>query len=455
MRVEQVQVEMHKLLKGMYVCALDRSWLSTPFPFQGFVIRGPDDIAELRKYCAFVYVDVLRGVPPEPDGGLTRSWKPKKISPGLPRITTGEGYSGEPEDQDLFHEPQTQINALPIQTNPDYYQEPHHFRRELKRAQQIHTDLTRATSQIIDDISVGRGLDLGAVRSSVNSMIGSVIRHPDAFVWMTKLRNKDSYSYDHSVRCAVFSIVMARHIGLDESQLELLAIGSLLCNVGKARLPRRLLKEREQLSDEDIMLLHSQVDLGVDILRRCAGINDEVIEVVANHHERFDGSGYPSGKVGDQIPLLARFAGLIDCYDAMVSIKPYTDLVMSTSEAMDYLYNQRNVLFQGQLIEEFIQAMGIYPTGTLVELNTGEVALIQAQNVRNRIQPEILMVLDAGKKMVDKFRLVDIRKHNASTSDRPISIRRALTAGEFGLDPNKIMSAHASQKWDWRKLAFH
>lgn len=451
MRVEQVQVEMDKLLKGMYVCALDRPWLSTPFPFQGFVIRGPDDIAELRKYCAFVYIDVLRGVPPEADGGLQRAWTPQKVKPSGPRITAGEDYSEDPE---VFGEQQTQVTALPIQTNPGYYQDPKNFRRELKRAQQIHSDLTRATGQIVDDISVGRGLDLTAVRSSVNTMIGSVIRHPDAFVWMTKLRNKDAYSYSHSVRCSVFSIVMARHMGLSESQLEMLAMGSLLCNVGKAKLPRRLLNQRDPLSDEDINLLHSQVDLGVEILDRCVGINDDVIEVVANHHERFDGSGYPTGKIGDQIPLLARFAGLVDCYDAMVSIKPYTSDVMSTSEAMDFLYDQRNVLFQGQLIEEFIQAMGIYPTGTLVELNTGEVALIQAQNVRNRIQPEILMVLDARKNMVDKFSLVDMRKHNTRTDNRPLSIKRALTAGEFGLDPNKIMETHASQKWDWRKLAF-
>jgi HD-GYP domain-containing protein (c-di-GMP phosphodiesterase class II) len=453
---------MDKLLKGMYVCALDRPWLSTPFPFQGFVIRGDDDIAELRKYCAYVYIDVLRGVPPEADGGLARSWKPGKTEE--PESLTKTGTTGitatakpdAPEETSTVYArgPEESIEALPIRTNPDYYQDPKNFRRELKRAQQIHTDLTRATGQIIDDIRVGRGLDLTAVRSSVNSMIGSVIRHPDAFVWMTKLRNKDSYSYGHSVRCSVFSIVMARHMGLAENQLEKLAMGSLLCNVGKAKLPRRLLNQRDPLSNEDISLLHSQIDLGVEILDRCVGINDDVIEVVANHHERFDGSGYPTGKIGDQIPLLARFAGLVDCYDAMVSIKPYTDEVMSTSEAMDFLYDQRNVLFQGQLIEEFIQAMGIYPTGTLVELNTGEVALIQAQNVRNRIQPEILMVMDQRKNIIEKFNLVDMRKHNSKNEARPLSIKRALTAGEFGLDPNKIMEVHASQKWDWRKLAF-
>ena len=107
-----------------------------------------------------------------------------------------------------------------------------------------------------------------------------------------------------------------------------------------------------------------------------------------------------------------------------------------------------------QLIEEFIQALGIYPTGTLVELNNGAVALIHAQNVRNRIQPEILLVLDKNKRPVEKLTKVDMREYN-ERHEFPLSIARALTAGEFGLDPNEIMQQHHSQRWDWRKLAFN
>jgi HD-GYP domain-containing protein (c-di-GMP phosphodiesterase class II) len=463
-RVEQIQVEVDRLTKGMYVCALDRPWLSTPFPFQGFIIRSVDDVGELKKYCNYVYVDVLRGVAPEAEvGGLNRAWVPNQDAEDSEVVVEGGTPvqdSAPTEELDLdegaYEEApgKISIKALPIPTNPGYYDDPKNFRRELKRAEQIHGDLSRATSQIIDDLRVGRGLDVTAVRRSINGMIGSVVRHPDAFIWMTKLRQKDVYSYAHSVRCSVFSIVMARHMGLQEHKLEQLALGTLLCEVGKTKLPQTLLGKRDPINDEEKERLHSHVTLGVELLDSCVGLNDDVIEIVANHHERFDGSGYPYGRTGDEIPVMARIAGMVDCYDAMISLKPYTERVCSTAVAMDYLYDQRDVLFQGQLVEEFIQAIGIYPTGTLVELNNGAVALIHVQNARNRIQPEILLVLDRHKKPVDDFAKIDMRDYNQK-HDYPLSIKRALTAGEFGLDPNQVMASHHSNKWDWRKLAFN
>jgi len=459
-RVEQIQVEVDKLKKGMYICALDRPWLSTPFPFQGFVIRNGTEIAELKKYCNYVYVDVMRGIAPDVEvGGLNREWVPSKQGGGsaTSHLRYEDGAPSEDGEPKVLYEARrarSTVHATPIQTNPGYYEDPKHFRRELKRAETVHTDLTRATGQLIDDLRVGRGLDVTQVRRSINGMIGSVIRHPDAFVWMAKLRHKDSYAYAHSVRCSVMSIVAARHMGFPEHRLEKLGLGTLLCEVGKSKLPKPLLDKRGPLADEEIVRLRDHVQIGVEMLEKCVGINDDIIEIVASHHERFDGSGYPNGLVGDEIPLLARVAGLVDCYDAMISLKPYTERVMSTAEAMDYLYDTRDVLFQSQLVEEFIQAIGIYPTGTLVELNNGAVALIHVQNVRNRIQPEILVVLDRNKKPVKKVEKVDMRDYN-QRHDFPLSIKRALTAGEFGLDPNQIMSDHHAGKWDWRRLAFN
>ncbi len=474
MRVEQVQVDVDRLVKGMYVCALDRPWLSTPFPFQGFVIRSEEEIAQLRQYCNYVYVDVLRGVPPsEDDTHSSRSWRrdEKKddeeptFSGGKPaaekapkKAEKDKEAEAEQDDEAQYSEDgqlrRTDIKVVPIKVHPDYYESPKNFRKEMRRAQQLHQELTRATGQVIDDIRVGRGLDGTSIRRATKNMIHSVIRHPDAFVWMTKLRDKDSYSYAHSVRSSVLSVVFARQIGMQEHQMENLALGTLLCEVGKAKLPKQLLEKQDPLDDIEMEKVRSHVKLGVEILDRCVGIGDDVVEIVENHHERFNGTGYPEGRTGDQIPLHARIAGLVDVYDAMTSVKPYTHQVFSTSQAMDWLYDRRDVLFQSQLVEEFIQALGIYPTGTQVELNTGEVGIILTQNTKQRIQPEILVVLDQNKRPLPKYQKRNLREHNAKNPDMPVSIKRALTAGEYGLDPNQIMVAHSDQKWDWRKLAF-
>ncbi len=441
----------------MYVCQLDRPWLSTPFPFQGFVIRGDKDIAALRKYCNWVYIDVLRGVPPQADSALDRPWRTNGVVKEIevshmsfaaaprsePVITSGTGL-------DDFQE----ITSVPIKVRADYYDDPKQFRRELKRAGQLHHDLTQEVTRVIDDIRVGRGLEVGGVQRTARHMVSSIVRHPDAFIWIIRLREKDAYGYSHSVRSAVFAAVLGRHLGLSERQLDRLAMGSLLCEIGKAKLPRKLLEKKGPLDEQELERVRGHVRAGVEILDRCLGIGDDVIEVVQNHHERFDGTGYPYGKAGDQIPLLARIAGLVDTYDAMTSLKPYTDTVFSAPEATDFLYDQRDVLFQAQLVEEFIQALGIYPTGTLVELNNGEVALITEQNPRKRIQPVVLPVLNGDKEPYPKYRKVDLRRYNRSHEDEPLSIKRALVAGEYGLDPNAIMEKHAAQKFDWRRLAF-
>ncbi len=451
MRVEQVQVEVEHLIKGMYVCQLDRPWLSTPFPFQGFVVRGARDIAALQKYCSFVYVDVLRGVPPKADSGLNRPWQPEvktaqyggeALNIALPRRNLGKnpGAYG--------------ISSVPIKVRPDFYRAPAGFRKEMKRAQQFHLDLSRQVAGVVDDIRVGRSINVRGVTRTTQEMVQSIIRHPDAFVWMIKLRDRDDYSYGHSVRMSVLSAVLGRHLGLSEHQLDRVALGSLLCEVGKAKVPRRLLDKKSPLAAEEMARVRSHVTEGVEILDRCVGIGDDVIEVVENHHERFDGSGYPEGKFGDQIPLLGRIAGVTDTYDAMTSLRPYTDQVFTAAQATDFLYNNRDVLFQGQLVEEFIQALGIYPTGTLVELSSGEVALIKEQNVAQRIQPVVLMVLGSDKRPLEKLERVDLRDYNRAHEDKPVSIVRGLAAGEFGLDPNVIMETFEGQRPAWRKLAF-
>ncbi|MEM9529569.1 MAG: HD-GYP domain-containing protein [Pseudomonadota bacterium] len=450
MRVEQVQVEVDNLIKGMYVCQLDRPWLSTPFPFQGFVIRGERDISALQKYCSFVYVDVLRGVPPNADSIANRPWRPgQRFEDDIERDVPSPARRLGP------HEGNFGITAVPIKIRSDFYNAPKGFRKEMKRAQQFHLDLSREVASAVDDVRVGRGLTVRGVKRTARHMVQSIIRHPDAFVWMIKLRDRDSYSYGHSVRMAVLSTVLGRHLGLSEQQLDRLALGSLLCEVGKARLPRRLLEKQGPLTEEEVEKVRAHVTDGVQILDRCVGIGDDIIEVVENHHERFDGSGYPEGKFGDQIPLLARIAGLTDTYDAMTSLRPHTDRVHTAAAATDFLYDHRDVLFQAQLVEEFIQALGIYPTGTLVELSTGEVALIKEQNVDQRIQPVVLMVLNQNKRPLEKLERVDLRDYNHQHEDQPVSIKRGLASGEFGLDPNLIMESWESQRPTWlKKLAF-
>ena len=357
------------------------------------------------------------------------------------------------EDSDGFAAATVGAAASVIPTSRDYYPEPSKFSRELKRGHEIYESLLSAATVVIDGVRAGLALDVRPLLNPLKKMIASVIQHPDAMIWLRRLHKHESYLIGHSVRSSVLGAVLARDMGLAEPQLERVALGALLCQIGKTKLPRKLLEKPDRLSASEMDRIHGFVDAGVDMLRHCREVGSEVVDIVANHHERFDGSGYPNGKSGDQIPVLARLVGLVDWYDAMTSKKPYTDRVVSSTEAMDYLYQQRDVLFQAQVVEEFIQALGIYPNGNLVELNTGEVALIQSQDLKNRTQPRIILVLDPDKQHYPSYAAVNLRDYNLKNPDYVRVIKKALGVGAFDLDPNQIIEASGSGKSKgWRKF---
>lgn len=338
-----------------------------------------------------------------------------------------------------------------IETQHDYYPVPDKLDREFRKARTAFDDYHLAASLMINAVRTGQALHVGPVMKPMSRMIDSVIRHPDAMIWMRRLQQEESYLVGHSVRTSILAAVLGRHMGLSEQILMQITLSALLCQIGKTRLPRILLEKPGPLTREEVTRIQGFVEASVDILENTPAIDADVIRIVANHHERFDGSGYPEGKTGEYIPVLARLVGLVDWVDAMTSVKPYTDKVVSTTEAMDFLYQQRNVLFQDQLVEEFIQAVGMYPNGNLVELSTGEVALVLAQDTAHRIQPSVLLVLDHAKQPLKKTERINLYTYNQANPDAPRIIQQALPVNAHDIDIPKLFAAYTSNR-SWRKL---
>ena len=346
----------------------------------------------------------------------------------------------------------TEITATPIRTDPNFYADPKDFRREDKRAQTLCLDLTAATHDLLNDVRVGRLPDIDLVTKPLANMVKSVLRHPCAFVWAARLHSNQTYLCTHAVRSAVLSVVVGRRIGLELDSLITLAQGSLLCQIGKSKLPKHLLEKPGKCSSAELKRIRRHVGVGTALLKKCRNNNPLVVEIVQNHCERFNGTGYPQGKKGDEIPLLARVAGLVDCYDAMTNVRPHTDQVMSPSDNIKFLFVQRDVLFQRQLVEEFNQALGIYPTGTLVELNNGQVALVRQQNETSRLQPKILLVLDENKRPLNKLSSLDLKEHNQHFKNQPLAISCALGINEYSLNPTQLMHQYSGQSRRWSRL---
>lgn len=237
--------------------------------------------------------------------------------------------------------------------------------------------------------------------------------------------------------CSIWTVALGRQLGLGKPDLRTLAVGGLLFDVGKLKVDKELLNNDRRLSEEEFGIVKQHVPLGVQSLRNGGVINPDILDMAAFHHERHSGRGYPKGLVGNDIPVFARIAGIVDSYDAMTSQRAYAK-AMSPSQAIKALYEWRDVHFQAELVEEFIQAIGLYPAGTLVELSSGEVAIVVAESRSRRLKPTVMVVLDRDKKPVDDLDTIDLMKVTQTEDGQPLEIADSLEADAYGIDMSEI-----------------
>ena len=253
-------------------------------------------------------------------------------------------------------------------------------------------------------------------------------------MWLSMMQKKNKYSYSHSVDNCALAIAFGRYMGLPKKDLRNLAMGLLMMDIGNVRIPDPILNKTEKLSDVEYRIVKKHVPHSVDILKNTKGMNDDIINIALTHHERFDGSGYPSGLVGVHIPVYGRMAAIIDCYDAMTSHRPFS-AAKSPYAALQDIYNWRGTAFQPELVEQFLQCMGVYPTGSLIEMASGEVGIVLDQNTTQRMRPKIMLILDSDKTQLMEYKTIDLSKTFEDSSGYPLNIYRGLDPDSYGIDP--------------------
>jgi len=426
--IKQVKVGVNELTIGMFVSGLDRPWSQTPFPLQGFYLRDLGEINQLKALCNWVYIDVEKGRGP--------------IAANLKNLALGG--KAKPlgrERQNTFQE-----SLAPLKIQRGLYREIEPLQKEVKRARLLHQKVYGAVVDVIRQLEENEweGASLGETKRAASEMVDSVLRNPDAFTWLSRVEEKDEYTYSHAVRSSVWAILFGRHIGLAKRDLDVLALGVLLKDVGKVKLDTGLLAKEERAAVEE-QEYERFVEIGCEILRQTPGVEPRVISVVKTHCERLNGSGFPQGLSGDKIPLLGKIAGIVTFYDQVINPRGVRNPI-APSKAVAKLYELRNIQFQEELVVEFIRAIGLYPTGTLVELSTGEVAVVVEQNFERRLKPKVIVVLDSFKNPLDEYLFLDLseddkRKQALLDSGKKnryeiekIEIARDLEPGSYEVD---------------------
>ena len=410
----------HELDIGMFVSSLDRPWLDTPFLTQGFQIESQVQIDRLREYCEFVMIDSRRsatGAAAREVAGKTKraARTERSVNGRRTRVPVERIFKGRP--------------IKPYQDDSDWED-------EHPRAKAALETLVEDLNDIFEQVTDGGKINVIKLKKSIDPVVDSISRNPDAAVWVARLKQHDKYTYQHSLGAAVWSVSLGRQLGLPKHDLRSLAMGCMLMDVGKLRVDPALLQAERHLTMEEAAQMAGHVSYGLEMIQESGVMNQDVIDMVAHHHERYDGSGYPNGLEQEAIPTFARIAAIVDTYDAITTKRSYASAI-SPSDAIKLLYKSRDEDFQAELVEAFIQAIGIYPAGTLVELSSGEVGVVVAEYRARRLRPKVMVLLDANKDTLVESRIVDLHEE-AADDPQSLTIKKSLEPEAYGIDLSAI-----------------
>lgn len=288
--------------------------------------------------------------------------------------------------------------------------------------------------KITEDIRAGTALHMETVEEVIEDMVDSMVRNPDAMMWVARLREKDSSTYGHGLSVAVSLVAFGRHLGFPRLELSHLGMMGLLLDVGKIKLPKELLEKHDRLTPQEFDLIKQHVQFGLDVLNQTPNIHANVMDGVAQHHERMNGSGYPFGIVGSGISVFGRMSAIADTYAAMTQDRAYAE-ASSPHEALQLLSSFAGTQFHEEMVEQFIQSIGAFPVGSLVELSTGEIAVVATHNKIKRLKPKVMIITEPDKTLrkfpTTKDLLYDV-------SEKPTYIRRGLSSNAYGIDPTEF-----------------
>lgn len=374
------QIRSEQLKPGMYIHDLNCGWLDHPFLLNAFAVK---DQATVDKIISLgireLYIDTAKGAD---------FWE------GRPAV-----------DVNAEMERRLQEIAQKQAEKPVIVE----LKDEVVRAKRLHSEANRIVRGMMDDIRLGQQIQVDRVEPMVESMVESIFRNQDALLPLIRLKNHDDYIFQHSVGVSTLLAAFARNMKLPKEVIKEVALGGLLHDVGKAQVANEILNKPAKLTDSEFEEMKSHVDLGVILLKKTDGISQIAMEMAEQHHERFDGTGYPYNLAAKKISLYGQMASIVDVYDAITSDRFYHK-GMPPTQALKKLLEWSEHHFDPQLVQAFVRTLGIYPTGTLVRLESQRIGVVVEQNEGKLLEPTVRVFYHAGQQHYIPPELVDLAK---------------------------------------------
>lgn len=406
----KVKVDISQLKEGMYVCELDRPWTETSFLLQGILIESKDDIAQVREFSSFVYVDSEKSH--------------ASILLDLQSISANEKIVVKSTSS------VTSASAADLEKN--------NFKKELNIARKVHSRTKAYIDSALEDVRLGQAVNTDEAKEVVIQVANSITRSSHAMVWLTNLKNRDEYTSIHCMNVCIMAVSFGRSIGMSKPELEVIGLGALLHDLGKMRVPLEILNKPGKLTEEEFEIMKTHPMEGYTMLEKQANLPLEVLDIVKHHHERRNGKGYPSKLKGDEINNMTRMVAIVDVYDAITSDRCYHDAI-TPYDALKNMYEWVNEDFDKSIIEQFIKCLGIYPIGCVVELNLGHIGIVVTASEKTKLRPIVLLISNSKGEKFPKPKLLNLAHPNWCAGAQKLEVKRILSKNEYNFDMNEII----------------
>ncbi|MGZ8174142.1 HD-GYP domain-containing protein [Methylobacter sp.] len=401
------KISIQQLKPGMFIHDINCVWMEHPFLVGALKIKNDKTIEKIAGLgVREVYIDTLKGL----------------------------DVIDAPTETEVNAEIEHKMLAMVQQVKPITTTST--LSEELKRSRKVYSEANKIISNIMHDVRIGKQIEVERIDPVVEKMANSILRNKDALLSLCRIKNKDDYTFLHSVSVGALLISFSHALDFKHDVIKQLGVGGMLHDIGKTKVPNEILNKPGALTEEEFVIMKSHVVHGCSILRKSPGIAQVSFDVASQHHERFDGSGYPLGLKNSEMSVYGQMAAIVDVYDAITADRCYHK-GMEPTVAIRKMFEWSKFHFNPKLLRIFIRTVGIYPVGTLVMLESGKIGVVIEQSETDMTRPLVRIIFDAKKNYFIAPKDIDLAKPlGQGGGDRIVNYE---SSAKWNIDPNKFM----------------
>ena len=363
------------------------------------------------------------------------------VSPGLSMVTI-DTEKGDDLPKDI--KPLTDPNRKPPPEGRLV-----HYDEEIEKAKEVRDETTDVLKTALSDVAVGKEMDIERVQEAGGIICESILRNADAMVSLTRIKKHDPYTAMHCMNVCTLVTAMAMHGGTEPAMLSMITTAALLHDVGKTRVALEILNKPGRFEPHELQEMRRHATYSGDIMREDGSFSEEQIAIAEQHHEMLDGSGYPRGLSGDAIHYFARLTAVADVYDALTAKRVYKP-AMPMYEALSRIHKSKGAEFDENVVDLFVKTLGLYPVGSLVEINTGEQAIVFEPNPVDSRKPVVALLTQPNKKLRPTPYIMSLAARSQADGREIIKV---IDPEKIGIDVEKIMvDVEKRGEWTDRKM---